>query len=86
MHTQVHDMRSPDADLSGAMLCGVIKKMRLFGKAWHELLPLAVAWNHEAILRSIMGRLRTSDAETQPAIEAAFHDAFLGNKVDRSLY
>jgi hypothetical protein len=63
------------------MLRCAIKRLRHQGNDWHDTLALAVAWNHEGILRLIISQLRTSDPETPLALEAAFHEAFLGNKM-----
>ena len=77
---EIYDCLLPDADLSGAMLTCAIKRLRHQGKDWHETLALAVAWNHEGILRLIISKLKTTDPETPLALEEAFHEAFLANK------
>jgi hypothetical protein len=78
---EVYDMHAQAGDLSGSMLMAAIRWQRKLGKAWHEVLNLAVAWNHEGILRNIMGRLRTSDRDTKESLHSAFNTAFLENKV-----
>jgi len=78
---EVYDMHDQTGDLSGSMLMAAIRRQRKLGKAWHEVLHLAVAWNHEGILRKIMGRLRTSDRDTKESLQSAFNTAFLEDKV-----
>ena len=68
-------------DLSGAMLLCAIKKEIANGKQWHECLPLVVQWNHEHILKQLLGRLHMNAGPVKNAFERSFHDAFLDNKV-----
>ena len=62
---EIYDLAHPGGDLAGSMLRAAIRRLRLVGKEWHHMLPMAVAWNHEEILRNIMGRLKMSDPDTQ---------------------
>lgn len=78
---EVYDLRSDSLDMSGRMLMCAVRRQRKMGKAWHEILHLAVAWNHEATLRAIMSRLRSSDHDTKLSLETAFNTAFLEDKV-----
>lgn len=84
---QVHDIDKASLDesynLTGSMLMCIIKKeININHKKWHELLPLVVRWNHEPILKHVLGKLKPSHAPVRNSLERSFHYAFCHNNVN----